>query len=225
MQPKDDIHRRRPRGGRAQSRVFSSMACFLPLFVLFTLWPWGNAEAGRSVGTAPGETETWEDGADDPLSSISPRVPATRSLALSRSYFQRRNLQNQYVFDRHIRVACRIHGMDYHLIKAIVRTESAFRSDAVSPKGAKGLMQLMPQTADNLKVAEPFDAYENVEGGIRYFKKMMKLFNNDRSLALAAYNAGPEAVRKHKGIPPYEETRLFVETVLDLYQRYQEAGF
>lgn len=154
-----------------------------------------------------------------------PKVPVMSSLSLSRSYLQRRHLEGQYVFDRHIRIACRTHRVDYHLVKAIVRVESAFRSEAVSPKGAMGLMQLMPETAKNLKVPEPFDAFNNVDGGVRYFRKMLDLFKNDIVLALAAYNAGPQAVKTHKGVPPFEETKWFVQSVLELYSRYRVQGY
>lgn len=122
-------------------------------------------------------------------------------------------------YDPHIRLACQRHGMDYNLVKAVIRAESAFDSQAVSPKGAKGLMQLMPGTSRDLGVSDPFDPYQNIDGGVRYLKEMMDRFN-DVKLALAAYNAGPENVQKHGGIPPYDETQVYVRKVLEFYLKY-----
>jgi soluble lytic murein transglycosylase-like protein len=107
-------------------------------------------------------------------------------------------------------------------VKAIVRAESGFRPDSVSAKGAVGLMQLMPDTARNLKVDNSLDPYQNMEAGVRYLKKMLARFKNNITLAVAAYNAGPEAVEKYQGIPPYNETQLYVQVVLVLYKHYSQ---
>lgn len=101
-----------------------------------------------------------------------------------------------------------------HLLEAVASTESAFRSDAVSPKGARGVMQLMPATARMLGVANPDDAAQNIEGGAAYLAGLLQAFNGDTVLALAAYNAGPGAVRRHRGVPPYRETQAYVDRVL-----------
>jgi len=116
--------------------------------------------------------------------------------------------------------ASRQFGLEPSLIKAVIKAESDFDHDAVSHKGAQGLMQLMPETASTLKVQDPFDPEENIFGGTRYLSMMMKRFNNDKRLAVAAYNAGPEAVDNHKGIPPYAETQNFVRRVMSYYQQY-----
>jgi soluble lytic murein transglycosylase len=119
--------------------------------------------------------------------------------------------------------ASRRFGVDPTLIKAVIKAESGFDQHAVSRKGAQGLMQLMPPTADALKVENPFDPEENIFGGTRYLSQLLKRFNNNTVLALAAYNAGPEAVETHKGVPPYAETRTFIKRVLAYYRSYNSA--
>jgi soluble lytic murein transglycosylase len=111
-------------------------------------------------------------------------------------------------------------GLEPSLIKAVIKAESNFDDSAVSHKGAQGLMQLMPHTASDLNVQDPFDPAENIFGGTEYLSRMMRRFNNDKKLAVAAYNAGPEAVDNHKGIPPYAETQNFVRRVMGYYQQY-----
>jgi soluble lytic murein transglycosylase-like protein len=106
------------------------------------------------------------------------------------------------------------------LVHAIIKAESNGQRKAVSPKGAKGVMQLMPFTSKRLRVADPFDPIENIEGGIRYIKELLDTFEGNLTNAVAAYNAGPAAVRKYGGVPPYEETRLYVRRVMDLYRQY-----
>ena len=97
--------------------------------------------------------------------------------------------------------------------------ESNFDPQAISPKGAQGLMQLMPQTARELQVSDPFSPRDNIVGGARYLRYLLDLFNQDLSLALAAYNAGPEKVNLYHGVPPYLETRTYVQKVLQIYNR------
>ena len=131
------------------------------------------------------------------------------------------SLPNQAQFDPHIRLTCKIYGLDCNLVKAVIRAESGFNPQAVSPKGAMGLMQLMPGTARDLGVMNPFEPLQNIDGGARYLRMMLDRFNNNMPLALAAYNAGPEAVQKHGGIPPFDETQDYVKRVLDFYNRYR----
>ncbi len=122
-------------------------------------------------------------------------------------------------FDRLIAKAARRHGLPPALVKAVVRAESNFQPHALSHAGAQGLMQLMPATADDLGVDDPFRAEDNVYGGTRYLRAMHDRFGNWK-LALAAYNAGPGAVDRFGGIPPYAETQQYVERVLHYYRRY-----
>jgi soluble lytic murein transglycosylase-like protein len=113
------------------------------------------------------------------------------------------------------------HQVEFALIKAIIRAESGFNPLAVSRKGARGLMQLMPETALRMNVSNIFNPRENVEGGVRYFKYLLSLFNNDLRLSLAAYNAGENVVAELRSIPPYRETVDYVKKVLSYYQSYR----
>jgi soluble lytic murein transglycosylase-like protein len=114
--------------------------------------------------------------------------------------------------------AAQQHGVDPRLLAAVARRESAFNVKAVSPVGACGLMQLMPATARFLGVTDVFDARQNVGGGARYLRTLLDTFNGDLDLTLAAYNAGPGAVRKYNGIPPFSETRAYVAAVRSTYE-------
>jgi len=126
-------------------------------------------------------------------------------------------------YDEAITKASRQFRVEPSLIKAVIRAESDFDRKAVSRKGAQGLMQLMPNTAELMEVADPFDPEENILGGTRYLSLMLERFQNNLQLALAAYNAGPERVEQYKGIPPFSETRTFVERVLRFYDQYAAA--
>ncbi len=135
-----------------------------------------------------------------------------------RSAFPLGDLPNQSAYEPHIRLTCKQHGLDPNLVKAVIRAESGFNPQALSPKGAMGLMQLMPGTARDLGVMNPFEPVQNIDGGARYLRMMLDRFGT-LPLALAAYNAGPEAVQKHGGIPPYDETQIYVKRVMDIYNR------
>ena len=106
------------------------------------------------------------------------------------------------------------------LVKAVVRTESCFDRRATSRAGAEGLMQLMPRTAQGLGVLDSFNARLNIEAGTRYLSQLKKRFNNNMTLALAAYNAGQHNVKKHKGIPPFKETQNYVRRIAKFHQQY-----
>jgi soluble lytic murein transglycosylase-like protein len=114
--------------------------------------------------------------------------------------------------------------VDSSLIRAVIHAESDYRADARSPKGAQGLMQLMPATQAELEVVDPYDPALNIHGGTRYLARMLDLFDGDVELASAAYNAGPAAVRRHGGIPPYAETKEYVRRIRILHRRYRGAG-
>jgi len=114
--------------------------------------------------------------------------------------------------------AAREHGVDPRLVAAVARRESGWNVKAVSRAGACGVMQLMPATAKYLGVRDIFDPRENINGGTRYLRTLLDAFNGDLDLALAAYNAGPGAVEKHRGVPPYRETQAYVAAVRKTYE-------
>ena len=111
--------------------------------------------------------------------------------------------------------------VDNSLIKAIIRAESNFNPKAVSKVGARGLMQLMPETAEELNVNDSFNPKENIEGGVKYFKYLLDRFKGELPLAIAAYHAGESTVRKYNGIPPYSSTKKYVKNVLKFFKEYQ----
>jgi soluble lytic murein transglycosylase-like protein len=128
-------------------------------------------------------------------------------------------------FDPIIRRHAEQHGIRAALVKAVVQVESAFNPGAVSPKGAMGLMQLMPATAEELGVGNPFNPEENIRGGVRYLRLLLDRYDNNEELALAAYNAGPGAVDKYgETVPPYRETRAYVSKITRLVQPIKMAG-
>lgn len=129
---------------------------------------------------------------------------------------------NLTAFPEIIREAAGLHRVDESLIRAVIHAESAYRPDAKSPKGAQGLMQLMPDTQRELGVVDPFDPVDNIEAGTRYLAGLLRRFGGDVTLASAAYNAGPGAVERHGGVPPYAETREYVRRVSILHRRYRQ---
>jgi soluble lytic murein transglycosylase len=121
-----------------------------------------------------------------------------------------------------IDVLSKKYAVDPALIKAVIKAESDFNPKAVSKKGARGMMQLIPETAKSLDVADSFNMSDNIEGGVKYLKYLLDLFNDDVIFALAAYNAGENAVKKYKNIPPYPETQKYVRKVLAYYKAFSK---
>jgi soluble lytic murein transglycosylase-like protein len=129
----------------------------------------------------------------------------------------------QYIitYDTIINSASKKFGVESRLIKAVIMAESSFNPNAVSKSGAQGLMQLMPITADDMNVGDPFDPEENIYGGTQYLSLLLKKFKHDKGLALAAYNAGPKTVSKHNSIPPIPQTEKFVSRVMRYYTEFE----
>ena len=127
-------------------------------------------------------------------------------------------------YDEVIQDASSRHSLDADLIRAVIKAESDFNSNARSNKGAMGLMQLMPDTARLLNVPDAYNPYANIDGGVRYLKMLLGRYQGDVTLSLAAYNAGSGAVDKHGGIPPYAETREYVRRVLQFWDQYRSGG-
>lgn len=123
-----------------------------------------------------------------------------------------------------VRTMAKKYNIDAALVRAVIHAESAFNAKALSKKGAQGLMQLMPGTAKDLGVTNAFDIQQNIEGGVKYLAGLLDTFNGDIKLATAAYNSGPGAVKRYKGIPPFAETEVYVERVGILHQRYRQES-
>jgi soluble lytic murein transglycosylase-like protein len=126
-------------------------------------------------------------------------------------------------YDDHIRQAAALYQIPEELVRAVIKVESDFDPRAVSPANARGLMQLIPETADRMLVTDVFDPRQNIFGGVRYLRVLANLFNGDIELTLAGYNAGEGAVIRHGGIPPFPETVDYVKRVLSYYREYRGA--
>ncbi len=127
-------------------------------------------------------------------------------------------------YDEWIRQSCTLYQIPEQLVRAVIKVESDYDPRAVSVSGARGLMQLMPDTAERMQVRDIDDPRENIFGGVRLLRILANAFNGDLSLTIAAYNAGPDAVMRHGGIPPYEQTRNYVVKVTNFYRRYRSIA-
>lgn len=155
----------------------------------------------------------------DTLKTQSPSVQKRKTLVYAKQQIHKSDqtqvgLTEQQIIEKNIQKAAARYNLSPALIKGVIRAESNFKVRAVSSAGAQGLMQLMPATAKELGVKNPFDIEQNIDGGTKYLKKMLDRFGGDVRLALAAYNAGPGTVKKYGGHIPYPETQLYVQRVL-----------
>lgn len=175
------------------------------LYILVTLlWP---AAANATVIEFNGDGSVTTHIASDYLAAQrhSRKKPVVRTEGWKR--------QSEDAFHEIINAAAITHGIDPNLIHAIIETESHYRPQIVSKKGAQGLMQLMPRTGKAYGVQDPFDPEDNINGGTRYLKYLLNLYDGDLKLTLAAYNAGEGNVQKYGGIPPFQETKNYIEKV------------
>jgi soluble lytic murein transglycosylase-like protein len=185
----------------------------------------GSLVAASLAAAVPADAQiySWRDDAGTLVLSNKPRegtapvlsyaVPKTDAVRVTRSA----PASQGRLFDEVIVEHSKMHNIRPDLVRAVVQVESAFNPYAVSPKGAQGLMQLMPATARALGVSNPFNPLDNIRGGVRYLRQLLDRYDNDEVLALAAYNAGPEAVAKYgQKVPPYRETRNYVTKVNEI---------
>ena len=186
-----------------------------------------------SSGSAFGQVYKWvdEDGIVNYSNTAPPadrdfavlRFPCYASDPKCRSVAWEKVPLNIRAFSGEIREASASNAVDESLIRAVIHAESAYQVEALSPKGAQGLMQLMPDTQLELSVVNPFDPAENIDGGTRYLARLLAEFEGDVELAAAAYNAGASAVYRYGGVPPFEETREYVRRIRILHRRYAQA--
>lgn len=170
-------------------------------WIFLALWPALGAAQVRLGVSAEGRKIIYNEGVQQ------------RARRLSTTLVPIPDSEVQIAIDRHAEAQ----SLDPKLVRAVIQVESGYNQKARSHKGAMGLMQLMPGTASQLKVENPYDPYENVGGGTRYLRHLMDRFPGRVDLAVAAYNAGPGAVERYNGIPPYRETRDYVRRVMALY--------
>ncbi len=154
------------------------------------------------------------------LVTFTPQEPSTEPSLLAGEESQRLEEDLEAI----ILQQAHLHGLDPNLIKAIIMVESHFDSQAVSARGAQGLMQLMPATAGTLHIGDPFHPEENIAGGVKYFRALLDQFQGDLTLALAAYNAGPAMVEKWQGVPPFPETEAYIRKVKAWYRLFANGS-
>ena len=162
-----------------------------------------NDPAGGYVDVPTAEVESFEPAPPDPQEASTPA----------------KNVDLKTI----VAAASSQHQIDADFIASVIAAESANNPHAVSPKGAQGLMQLMPSTASKLGVKDSFDPADNVDGGVRYLRQLLLLYNGDMAKALAAYNAGPQRVQQYNGVPPYRETHAYVARIIKDFNRKKLA--
>jgi len=197
-----------------RARVCIALLLFLPLSVQAQVYKWVDEDGIVTYSNiAPPSDQDFQT-LRFPCYAADPKC---RSVSWEKVPLNTRSFRNE------IQSASRYNSVEESLIRAIIHAESAYQADAQSPKGAQGLMQLMPATQAELNVSDPFNPQENIQGGALYLSQLLAQFNGDFELAAAAYNAGPNAVNKYGGVPPYDETQEYVRRIKILYRRYGQA--
>ena len=219
--PRDgSTERRRGERRRGDGRVGRQTVAVLALAALAG----GATEASAQIYTRRNERGVVEatNAPDEPDFRLT--YPGKGTLIHSAAYKLRPSYNGE--FNHHINAAAKMHGVDVDLVRAVIQVESDFDQLAVSSKGARGLMQLMPDTAKRFGVSNAFDPRQNVFAGVRYLRFLLDMFQNNVGLALAAYNAGENAVLRFGGIPPFKETRGYVQKIQALLSEVPAmAGF
>jgi len=188
---------------------------------------WGSAQAGIFVYQLPDGSRIISDhrlkGSEYKLVRATDKVEGVGLLVASRTpeFFR----SNPTSYDYLILRMAKEYGVDPALVKAVVHAESAFNPYATSHKGASGLMQLMPGTAEEYGVTDIYDPVQNIRAGVRYLRDLLSRYDDKHTLAVAAYNAGPEAVQRYRGIPPFSETQDYVKKVLRFKKLYTQVGW
>ena len=197
-----------------RARVCIALLLFLPLSVQAQVYKWVDEDGIVTYSNiAPPSDQDFQT-LRFPCYAADPKC---RSVSWEKVPLNTRSFRNE------IQSASRYNSVEESLIRAIIHAESAYQADAQSPKGAQGLMQLMPATQAELNVSDPFNPQENIQGGALYLSQLLAQFKGDFELAAAAYNAGPNAVNKYGGVPPYDETPEYVRRIKILYRRYGQA--
>jgi soluble lytic murein transglycosylase-like protein len=163
------------------------------------------------VGAGYIDVDTSEIARFEPDDAAPPAPPLARTASTAES------------IDQHLAEASQSSGIDRDFLESVIHHESGFNAKAISPKGARGLMQLMPDTANQLGVKDSFDPGQNIQGGTAYLKQLLDLYHGDAQKALAAYNAGPHRVQQYQGVPPYRETRAYVARIIREYNQKKTA--
>lgn len=186
---------------------------------VLTVAPAGRADIYKTVGPDGVVSFTNQPrGKGSKLVARSPRRPPPKVVMPSDTSPERYTR-----YDVHIRQAATLYQIPEELVRAVIRVESDFDPRAVSPANAQGLMQLVPETAERMMVADIMDPRQNIFGGVRYLRVLANLFNGNLELTIAGYNAGEGAVIRYGGIPPFDETRAYVQKVLFYYHHYRAA--
>jgi len=195
----------------------------LPVYSLATLYSFVDVHGVRHYTNVPSDNRAREVQSSNRWATS---MPLIHKLSIKKSLQRQKKHKRitSFGIEEHIRRASFEHRVDPLLIKAIIKTESNFNQFAVSSQGAQGLMQLMPGTAKDLQVSDPFDAYQNISGGTKYIRTMLDNYRGNLQLSLAAYNAGPGRVARFGKIPRIPETVAYVRKVLYHYRAYQRGG-
>lgn len=186
----------------------------LPLTAAADIYKWTDAEGVvHFTSKADPKGKLYMKAAPPPTNAVRPGVTPFAP--------QDRDLSRYTRYDEWIRQAATLYQIPEALVRAVIKVESDYDARAVSYAGARGLMQLMPQTAERLQVRDINDPRENIFGGVRFLRILANSFNGDLALTVAGYNAGEEAVMRYQGIPPYQQTREYVVKVSKYYRRYR----